>query len=177
MPGMVMRRQLTKRLILANRCKCNPLTGCKHAHANATTSFYQGVALALVCWLIYNQPIAFVLLYSALSCERHRDSGQALHRYRHRYRGGSQSSNHILRLEDGIQLAGHVAFLPQRSEGFAEIAAVCIEEQPNHQGLIIRLARNELQRTEEVESIRGLLRVLEDCASEGMLAVLREVRQ
>lgn len=71
----------------------------------------------------------------------------------------------------------HVAFLAHRSEGFAEIAAVCIEEQPNHQGLIIRLARNELQQIEEVESIRVLLRVLEDWASEGMLAVLREVRQ
>ncbi|KZL64543.1 deaminase [Colletotrichum tofieldiae] len=73
--------------------------------------------------------------------------------YRHQYRG------------DEMQLADHVALIAHSSEGFPEIAAVCIEEQPDQQGLLIRLARNELQRTEEVESIRSLLRVLEGCAS------------
>ncbi|OHE94864.1 hypothetical protein CORC01_09783 [Colletotrichum orchidophilum] len=78
---------------------------------------------------------------------------------------GLQSSGHVLRLEDETQLADHVALIAHSSEGFPEIAAVCIEEQPDQQGLIIRLARKELQRTEEVESIRGLLGVLEGCTS------------
>ncbi|KAK2005404.1 hypothetical protein LZ32DRAFT_510872, partial [Colletotrichum eremochloae] len=85
--------------------------------------------------------------------------------YRHQYRGGLQSSDHVLRLEDEMQLADHVAFIAHSSEGFSEIAAACVEERPDQQGLLIRLARNELQRTEEVESIRCLLRVLEGCAS------------
>ncbi|KZL65166.1 ott 1508-like deaminase [Colletotrichum incanum] len=97
--------------------------------------------------------------------------------YRHQYRGGPQSSDHVLRLEDEMQLADHVAFIAHSSEGFPEIAAACIEERPDQQGLLIRLARNELRRTEEVKSIRCLLRVLEGCASGGMLAILLDVRQ
>ncbi|KAK2059324.1 hypothetical protein LY76DRAFT_653434 [Colletotrichum caudatum] len=85
--------------------------------------------------------------------------------YRHQYRGGPQSSDHVLRLKDEMQLADHVTFIAHSSEGFSEIAAACVEERPDQQGLLIRLARNELQRTEEVESIRCLLRVLEGCAS------------
>ncbi|KAI3532642.1 hypothetical protein CABS02_13787 [Colletotrichum abscissum] len=84
--------------------------------------------------------------------------------YRQQYRESRQSSDHVLRLQDEMQLADHVAYLAHSSEGFEKIAAVCVEEQPDRKGLIIRLARNELRDTEEVESIRGLLRILEDCA-------------
>ncbi|KAK2036514.1 hypothetical protein LZ31DRAFT_571371 [Colletotrichum somersetense] len=75
--------------------------------------------------------------------------------YRHRYRGGPQSSEHVLRLEDEMQLADYVAFIAYSSEGFPDIAAACIEQRPDQQGLLIRLARNKLQRTDEVESIRN----------------------
>ncbi|KAK1957308.1 hypothetical protein LY78DRAFT_401302 [Colletotrichum sublineola] len=51
--------------------------------------------------------------------------------YRHQYRGGPQSSSHVLRLEDEMQLADHVAFIAHSSEGFPEIAAACIEERPD----------------------------------------------
>ncbi|KAI3530699.1 hypothetical protein CABS02_14427 [Colletotrichum abscissum] len=85
--------------------------------------------------------------------------------YRQRYRESRQPSDHVLRPEDEMQLADHIAHLAHSSEGFAEIAAVCVEEQLYQQGLLIRLARNELRDTEEVENLRGLLRVLEECAS------------
>lgn len=85
--------------------------------------------------------------------------------YRQQYQGNSKASDYILRFEDEMQLADHVAFVAHGCEGFSEIAAVCIEEQPNQQGLLVRLARNELRYTREVENIRGLLQVLEDCAS------------
>ncbi|KXH62680.1 hypothetical protein CNYM01_13107 [Colletotrichum nymphaeae SA-01] len=76
-----------------------------------------------------------------------------------------------------MQLADHVAYLAHSSERFEKIAAVCVEEQPDQKGLLIRLARNELRDTEELESIRGLLRVLEHCASGGISPVLLEFRR
>ncbi|KAK7433960.1 hypothetical protein Landi51_13735 [Colletotrichum acutatum] len=97
--------------------------------------------------------------------------------YRQRYRESRQPSDHVLRPEDEMQMADHIAYLAHSSEGFAEIAAVCVEEQPDQQGLLIRLARNELRDTEEVENLRGLLRVLEECASGGMSPVVLEFRR
>ncbi|KAK2001005.1 hypothetical protein LX36DRAFT_698582 [Colletotrichum falcatum] len=85
--------------------------------------------------------------------------------YRHQHREAPRFSDHVLRPEDEMQLADHVALIAHSSEGPLEIAAVCIEEQPDQQGLRVRLARNELKRAEDVESVRGLLRVLESCAS------------
>jgi hypothetical protein len=73
--------------------------------------------------------------------------------------------NHLLSLEDELQLADHIAFLAHTGEGFAAIAAVCIEERQD--GLIVRLARNKLRQVGVVKGLEQVLGVLQKCCTEG----------
>jgi hypothetical protein len=79
------------------------------------------------------------------------------------------TSSHVLHLNDELQLADHVAFLAHNCEGFPAIASVCVEEQPDGQGLSLRLARNKLQDLRETKDLQKVLDVLENCAKQGKI--------
>jgi hypothetical protein len=79
----------------------------------------------------------------------------------------SQSSAHVLRLEDELQLADHLAFLAHNCEGFPAITSICIEEHPGKQGLTVRLVRNELRDDLATGDIRKVLHLLQRCATQG----------
>lgn len=86
------------------------------------------------------------------------------------YRGQLHESNvrqleHVLSLKDELQLADHIAFLAQVSEGFAPISAVCIEER--QAGLKVVLARNELRDAHVLKGLRQVVQALGRCCQEG----------
>lgn len=84
------------------------------------------------------------------------------------YTDVSEDPNYVLRFEEELQLADHLGYLAQGCEGFPEIAAVCIEEQQDQHGLIVRLARNELHPSADLSGLRNLLRSIGECSSSCM---------
>lgn len=90
--------------------------------------------------------------------------------YRQKPQRDPRSPGYILRLQDELQLADHIAFLAHDCEGPLPIAAVCIEEQQDHPGLRVRLARNHLRSPDDVRGIGQLLGVLQDCAQKGLFS-------
>ncbi|CCF46131.1 hypothetical protein CH063_03791 [Colletotrichum higginsianum] len=73
--------------------------------------------------------------------------------YRQKPRTDPRSPGYILSLQDELQLADHIAFLAHDCEGPLPIAAVCIEEQQDHPGLRVRLARNHLRSPDDVRAL------------------------
>lgn len=76
-------------------------------------------------------------------------------------------ADHTLRFSDEMQLADHMALLCHTAEGFAAISATCVEEQPDKSGLVIRIARNYLRGTKELEGLRNILDILQSFARRG----------
>ncbi|TQN67035.1 hypothetical protein CSHISOI_08422 [Colletotrichum shisoi] len=73
--------------------------------------------------------------------------------YRQKPRRDPRSPGYILRLQDELQLADHIAFPAHDCEGPLPIAAVCVEERQDHPGLRVRLARNHLKSPDDVRAL------------------------
>jgi hypothetical protein len=88
--------------------------------------------------------------------------------YREHLRDCEQRQEYVLSLHHEMQIADHLAYLTHTSEGSSKITAICVEERPDSQGLLIRLACNDLQNADEIAHIQDLLKTMQECALKGM---------
>ncbi len=63
------------------------------------------------------------------------------------------------------RLADDIAFLAAAEEGPKEVSAVALEEQTQHEGLVVRLAANGLIPRGVKETLGAMLDLLNKCAS------------
>ena len=77
---------------------------------------------------------------------------------------GKIFKNHVLPLEMEHRLADDFAFLAAVEEGAQSVAAACVEEQPNGEGMTIRFAAMDAIHSKHQNALRGISRVLMDIA-------------
>ena len=66
------------------------------------------------------------------------------------------------------RLADDIAFLAAAEEGPKEVSAVALEEQTQHEGLVVRLAANGLVPCAVKDTVRAIFDLLNKCASRGI---------
>ena len=67
------------------------------------------------------------------------------------------------------RLADDIAFVAAAEEGPMEVSAVVLEEQTQHEGLIVRLAANGLIPRDVRDTLRAMFKLLNKCAGRSIV--------
>lgn len=102
---------------------------------------------------------------SSSGSESSRLKDQPSEEYSYRIIPPSQSTKHLLRAEDEMQLADNLAFLAQWQEGVENVTASTLQEKTN--GLLILLASNHTLLEAMIHELRAMLALVSENAFRG----------